>query len=101
MSSNDAGNCPVYQRNEAVLAARLGAEDIALLDPGRAHYFGLEGPASRIWELLEHPISAEAIYARLVSEYDVEPAVCAEQTGKLIAELLERKLIVVVPPAAQ
>lgn len=86
----------VYQRNPAVLAARLGTEDVALLDPARENYFGLEGPASRIWELLEQPSCVAKICETLVAEYDVEAAVCAQQTQELIDDLVAKQVIIAV-----
>ena len=93
MAADERERVSRYQRNAAVLAAKLGTEDIALLDAARENYFGLSGPANRIWELLERPATIAEICDTLVAEYDVEPAVCAEQCREFIEELLVKKIV--------
>lgn len=97
MHGDGTGDRVCYQRNPAVLAASLGPDDTALLDAARESYFGLEGPASRIWELLERPATLDAICAKLVAEYEVDSAVCREETAALLGEMTERELLVCHP----
>lgn len=95
-SENDVANA-TFQRHASVLSASLGPDDIALLDGARESYFGLEGPAGRIWQLLEQPATLDSICAALVAEYDVEPARCRQETAALLADLATRSLVVRQP----
>lgn len=83
-----------YIRNPAILSANLGAEEKALLSAARGRYYGLNGPASRIWELLEAPNSIAEICEKLLLEFDVDRSTCERDTRELISELLNEALIV-------
>lgn len=83
-----------YQRNSEVLGANLGADSVALLDAARENYIGLEGPASRIWQLLDEARTLDEICAVLIEEYDVEAGVCQAETRALIDDLVARRLVV-------
>jgi hypothetical protein len=93
MSHSGEFSSTMYRRASDVLSASLGSEDIALLDASRENYFGLQGPASRIWELLETPVTLEAIRDALVAEYEVDAATCEQQTREFLDELVSRNLI--------
>jgi hypothetical protein len=82
-----------YARNPAVVGARLGADEMALLSAARGKYYGLNGSATRIWELLARASSVEEICKVLLSEFDVEPAACERETRELIAELVGEGLV--------
>jgi hypothetical protein len=99
MANDGQAHAAAYQRNPAVLSASLGSEAVALLDASRETYYGLEGPATRIWELLETPMTVDQICATLVAEYDVEPSVCERDTREHIAEMSARGLLVEQAPS--
>lgn len=82
-----------YVRDVAVLGARLGADEMALLGAEQGKYYGLNPCATRIWELLEEPRTLDEICAILQAEYDVDGAQCRADTHELIAELLAERLI--------
>ena len=82
-----------YVRNPAILAASLGADELALLDAARGKYFGLNSPGSRIWELLETPRTIGDLCETLIVEFAVDPAECAQDTRELIAEMVEATIV--------
>jgi coenzyme PQQ synthesis protein D (PqqD) len=82
-----------------VLAAHLEGEAV-LLDLASGTYFGMNGVATRAWEIIT---SAEAggatlaeIEATLLAEYDVSADVLATDLARLVEELRARKLVQVV-----
>lgn len=86
-----------YVRNQDVLQAKLAADEIALLSVNQAKYFGLDGPAARIWELLSSPHSIDELCQELEREFEVSQEQCLRDTEGFITELLDASLIKLVP----
>ena len=83
-------------RNKDVLQANLQAESIALLKVGGMDYYGLDGPAARIWQLLESEQTVDSICSVLTTEFDVSMDVCLHDTLELLRSLLSENLVTVV-----
>jgi hypothetical protein len=78
--------------SEGVLVAEIENEIVALsIEKGTC--YGLNPVGSRIWKLLEDPIRIDDVCAKLLSEYNVEPAVCERQVLDLLEELRAEGLI--------
>jgi hypothetical protein len=56
-------------------------------------YYGLEDVGTRIWQLLQRPVSVLAIREALVAEFDVEPARCERDIRLLLTDLAARGLV--------
>jgi Coenzyme PQQ synthesis protein D (PqqD) len=56
---------------------------MALLSVARVKYYGRNGAAARIWELLETPRTVASTCEALIAEFDVEPAECERDTREL------------------
>lgn len=56
-------------------------------------YYQLDGTGSRLWELLEKPISFEELVSTLVAEYEVDERRCRADADALLGELLERRMV--------
>ena len=56
-----------------VMLQEVGGEGV-LLDLKSESYFGLDGVGTRIWRLVEDDGDLKTVHARLLDEYDVEPA---------------------------
>jgi hypothetical protein len=69
------------------------AGETVLLSMTSAHYFGLEGIGSRIWALVNEPVSVVGICATIVSEYDVTPARCEADVLRFVRDLADRGLV--------
>lgn len=80
--------------------AELGPESLALLDVEKGRYYGLDGTALRIWQLLETPTSLEAIGDALVGEYEVDRATCDREVAAFVSRLSDEGLISSVPGEA-
>lgn len=86
-------------RAETAISAEVGGELIAL-DVTKGVCYGLNAIGTRIWQLIETPLSAREIAEILVSEFDVSPEVCVEQTLDLLRDLLAAGLVRRDPSAA-
>ena len=81
-----------YVRSNEVIGARLRADEMALLSAKRGTYYGLNSPATRIWDLIETPHSLDEICAKLQAEFDVARDVCHKQSSELLEELIAEGL---------
>ena len=93
MSQHDIKSDSILIRTSQLPAAELGPEDTVLLDAERGVYYGLEGPARRIWEELSEETTLDKICTSLVEEYDVEREQCESDTRGFLAELIENGLV--------
>lgn len=84
--------------NSSVVAAKdqvssnLGGE-VAILHLGAGTYYGLDAVGARIWSLIQEPRFVEEIRDALVSEYEVEPALCESDLIALLQRLAEEGLV--------
>src|ERR1700722_8517130 len=87
----------VYSRSGLeVLTTQLGHE-LLMLNVPQSQYHNLNDVGGRVWQLLEHPISAAALVDTLLEEYDIERARCEEDVTAFLDMLAARGLIVVSP----
>jgi hypothetical protein len=80
-------------RDDGVHQAELGPGQIALLGVAQGEYYGVDGPAALIWELLASEISVGAICDEVMKAYDVSEEQCLPDTIAFISELLSEKLV--------
>ena len=70
-------------RVQNLLSTELDQETVLMsIDAGA--YYGLEGPARSIWEILETPLTFSALVDRLVEEYRVSPEACAADLERFL-----------------
>lgn len=62
-------------------------EEVVLLHLDRARYFGLQGVGAAIWSGLVEPRSIADICDDIVTQFDVAPSVCREDTIKFLTHL--------------
>jgi hypothetical protein len=76
----------------STLYRELQGETVLLqLDSGE--YFGLDETATRIWQLIVEKGDLDAVAAAMVEEFDVEPAILAQDLSRLVEELRGKRLI--------
>ena len=79
-------------RTENLLSTQLDEETVLMsIDAGA--YYGLEGPARSIWEILETPMTFSALVDRLVEEYRVSPETCAADVERFLGEMEREGLL--------
>jgi hypothetical protein len=82
----------MLSRTENLLSTQLDEETVLMsIDAGA--YYGLEGPARSIWEILETPLTFSALVDRLVEEYRVSPETCAADVERFLAEMEREGLL--------
>ncbi|HEX8400891.1 MAG TPA: PqqD family protein [Allosphingosinicella sp.] len=79
-------------RCDDLLEADVNGEIVALhVEKGQC--YGMNTVASRVWELLAEPTSAEQICETLSSEFDVDRETCLTDVEALIADFDSEGLI--------
>jgi hypothetical protein len=66
---------------------------IVLMSIENGEYYNMNAVGSRIWALLEKPTTIAALIDQLLSEFEVERAVCEQESLAFIAQLTKDKLI--------
>jgi hypothetical protein len=84
-------------RSGTLLTAEVDGELIAMsVEHGEC--YGMNDVGTRIWELLAEPRSVASLCDSLVTEFDVDPALCREQVAAFIDKLRADKLVTVEAP---
>lgn len=86
---------PIYIQNAEIIQSKIG-DEVVMLDMASGFYFGLNSVASVIWQKLEKGISFDALIGQLMEEFQVERALCEQDTKELINQLLEKNIIRIV-----
>ncbi len=75
-----------------VLHQELSGETV-LLNLKTEHYFGLDPVGTRIWQVVGETSSAEAVVAKLLTEYEVEEPQLRADVERLVGELSSAGLL--------
>ncbi len=82
-------------RQTGLLEAEVDGELVGLhIDNGTA--YGFNGPATRIWALIEEPQTLDEICAVLTAEYEVDAQTCAADVTDVLEELEREGLVELV-----
>jgi Coenzyme PQQ synthesis protein D (PqqD) len=68
-------------------------EETAILNMKNSVYYGLDPVGTRIWNLIQQPITIQEILDVLLAEYDVEPERCQADLYELIEQLIDNQLV--------
>jgi hypothetical protein len=82
----------LLSRAQDMLASNLDQETV-LMSIEAGAYYGLEGSARSIWELLETPLRFSELVDRLVEGYEVTPEACAASLGGFLEEMEREGLL--------
>ena len=74
------------------------ADEIVLLSLNEGIYYGLNPVGADIWELIQAPMSVEAIRDQIVVKYDVDAERCEREILALLHELQQHGLVHVNEP---
>jgi hypothetical protein len=81
-----------YVRNSRTISGRLH-EELVMMDISQGKYFSLNPVATRIWELLERPMTIAELCFILQDEYDVEAERCRIEVQAYLAEMVRMGLV--------
>ncbi len=82
------------QRNPKLLANQMDGE-IVMMSIANGEYYGLDEVGSRIWELMEKPVSIDNLVEQLMAEFDVDYDGCLRDTQEFLEDLLDKDLVLV------
>src|SRR6056297_2662033 len=67
--------------------------EVVMLSLKNGEYYGLDEVATRIWELLEEPLSFSDLINKLTEEYEVSREECEKDTREYLETLRKKKLL--------
>lgn len=82
----------VVEQSSDPISADVDGE-LVMMSIERGNYYGLSGIGSRIWQLIETPVTVSALCDKLLEEYDVERSVCEVDVLEFLGKLAEQELI--------
>jgi hypothetical protein len=80
-------------RNLDILHASVGTEEAVMMSVEAGRYYGLNAVASRIWELLETPMTVAQLCGRLCEEFEVDAQTCEAAVLKFVNDLLDNGIV--------
>ncbi|MRJ42967.1 PqqD family peptide modification chaperone [Idiomarina sp. FenBw--71] len=83
------------QRHTELVFAHMGNE-VVMMSEDQSDYLGLNGVASRIWEMLEQPLAVDVVCTKLQQEFEVSKEQCEQDVLLFLNEMQQRNLIQVL-----
>jgi hypothetical protein len=83
----------LFAHSASAVVAEIDGQMVAL-DIQRGVCYGLNKVATRIWQIIDAPSSAEQIADVLTTQFDVDRATCIAETLDLLADMSDAGLIV-------
>ncbi|MBW7922860.1 MAG: PqqD family protein [Rubellimicrobium sp.] len=82
----------LLSRHPEAANSRVGDETV-ILHLVSGTYFGLDPVGTRIWELLEQPVTLATLTARLLSEFDVSAEVLTRDVTDFLDQMLAHEIV--------
>lgn len=82
-------------RSDQILQTAVGDEIVAL-DGEKGAYYGADGVAADILQMLDKQISVGEIVAQLIANYDVDQSQCEADVMAFLGDLLEKDVIKII-----
>ena len=83
----------VLSHREGLMAADMNGSAV-MMDIMTGKYYNLGEVGGRIWELLEDPMTVNALVEKLTAEYDISREQCRKDTLPFLEQLLTKGLLV-------
>lgn len=68
--------------------------EVVLMSIEKGAYFGLNKVLSRIWKIIETPVTVSQLCATLQNEYNVTEETCLRDVVEILNKMAEKNLIV-------
>ena len=75
-----------YRRNQETISGQID-DEIVMVDIEKGSYFSLNPVATRIWELLEQPLTLDGLCDQLLTEYDVSAEECRADVAEHLTQM--------------
>lgn len=82
----------VISKKTGFITADLDGEK-AMMSVEEGKYYGLNSVGSRIWELLDRPITVEDLVEKLMQEYQVDEDTCFREISIFLNKMGQERLI--------
>ena len=83
----------LLSRREGLMAADMNGSAV-MMDIMTGKYYNLGAVGGRIWEILEEPMTVNALVGKLTDEYDVSASQCRADIEPFLTKLLAQGLLV-------
>ncbi len=90
----DISNDSIISRNENMLFSKLD-DELVMMSIQNNEYYGLDNIGTRIWEIIEKPISFSDLMKIILDEYEVNESQCKEDILEFLNLLIGKKAIVI------
>ena len=77
---------------EGQVSSDLAGETV-ILDVKSGIYYGLNGVATRIWQLIQEPCAVREVYETLLQEFEIDAERCEHEVLALLQDLAFKRLI--------
>ena len=92
MDENGINLNSVVAQGEDQVSTELDGETV-LMSIEQGNYYGMDKILSRIWVLIEKPITVSTLCDRLVDEYDVKRETCETDVLNVLNELAKENIL--------
>lgn len=82
----------VLYRNEDLLIQPID-DDVVMADMKSGTYFGLTGSAKAVWDMLDTPVSVDALCSGLGEHFDVVRSECERDVLAFLREMVDAGLV--------
>jgi hypothetical protein len=84
----------MLQRKPGMLFNEIDGE-VVMLSIENSEYYGMDKVGSRIWNLLEKPLSFKQLVSLLMEVYEVTEEQCQIDTLEFVMKMADKKLLIV------
>ncbi len=92
MKNSEIGPDTILRRKQDQLFSEIDGE-VVMLSVENSEYYGMDKVGSRIWQLIEKPISLKELIGMLLDEYEVTEEQCTKDTLMFLEQLMEKDLV--------
>ncbi|MBP0011911.1 MAG: lasso peptide biosynthesis PqqD family chaperone [Roseofilum sp. SBFL] len=82
-------------RNPDILASNL-EDELVMMNIESDSYYGTNPVGTRIWELLEQPVTVSELCGLLQEEFDVDDQTCQQDVLPFIQKIVDEKLVSII-----
>jgi hypothetical protein len=92
---NEIKEQDIISRQKGIVFNKLD-DEIVMMSIKNGEYYGLDNIGSRIWEIIENPVSVRQIIDILKDEYEVAGDQCKIDVNEFLDLLLKKNLIQII-----
>ena len=93
-AANTVTSQSVISRNPEIIHSAMD-DEVVMMSVDQGLFFGIDAIGTHIWTLLETPLKVEDLIEKLMAHYNVEQAVCENDTLLFLNDMLLKKVILI------